>query len=99
MEKLQFSDIFLQKTVLFYFPLQFFIIFYDQLSSLVVKGHFSKLCSLFDLKTYLEVDARSQDGNQCADAVDRNERKPIFINTQHHLEAAADRLDVLVVLK
>lgn len=54
---------------------------------------------LFMPNAYLEVDARSQDGNQCADAVDGDERKAVLIDAQHHLQAAAHRLDVLVVLK
>lgn len=52
-----------------------------------------------NLNYYLEVDSRRQDRNQSTDAVNRDECETIIVDAQHHLEAATDRLDVLVVLE
>ena len=47
----------------------------------------------------LEVDASREDGQQRRYAIDRHKGEPVLVDAQHHLEASADGLDVLIVLR
>lgn len=46
----------------------------------------------------LEIDAAGQHAEQGGNAVHGHEGEPVLVDSEHHLQAAADRLDVLVVL-
>lgn len=50
------------------------------------------------LVLHLEVDAGRQDADDRADAVHVDEREPVLVHAQHHLQATGHRLDVLVGL-
>ena len=47
---------------------------------------------------YLEVNPRSENRQQCRNAIDREESEAVFVHTQHHLQAPRYRLDVIVGL-
>lgn len=48
---------------------------------------------------YLEVYSGSKDRQQGGNAVDGQESEAVLVDTQHHLQAARHRLDVVVVLR